>query len=797
MFTLTGCEPEEDVYVFRGMAVVAEPLIGGEVSIWSLEGDDWGPETRGVLVGRGRIGEEVSLEFGPPGELSVGMAGYFEIPVTVPKGDFKIVVTGGQMSEFWSDNLVPMDSSYSTEAEVPEVPLVSYVLDGIASEKQIYTVSPFTTIASSLAASRFVNQNNGRREFRKVIRDSYGAFNSFLSTDIVLRFPEWGGVRIEYAAYALALAGLSTQAYEIARKGFTKESFNTMSLVRALVEDASDSAAVLDGIGLEGSVEVGQCLFYPCYLDPETLRIGIVRAILDVYRYEPEGMEWRFNFVQLLPKVIPPRSPAQLLLFGDREVSAPFDADLPILDIVDTLIRDEISDAVTFHPDSFEPQHSSEQSGNDSQIWNTKDAFYAASCPVVYKHVNILHDRPSGNPIKWIIRERDRTGIIYDIEYRVGYLSPLSSSLGCPSSIRIDDVEWLLGGQWRYAESGVRDSDTDDMDDTDLYSIWLTRDNVPELVDRDGIFVIQVRTTDWIGNRSETLTGRWRNIPLPPPLLLHGTTLPVGGNALHTLSLNDNRLLDLVEANTISVDKAPVLSESTIENGSSDPAYLDLFIDHKTATQIETRWTSWGALQRREEFDPPLVCKKDAGCRVDSFDPRQDTLFEQVSFSFNDWGLAIRVLDENRNVMEPLLCPKCQNRYLIEGFQRYVIQLIATNWEHIMPMPIEPIIVHDVYQPFALLGQERGQWRLCTDFDFFAYVCHVMEDFQFYSAVTKIEFHNETQLQVRVSSTPDGTSYIPVATSKLGVPYTLVTDELPMSVSWDTEKTVLPITDLF
>lgn len=634
-------------------------------------GVDYGVSDVMVLAGGVPLrGAQVELrqidESGRPGALvDTGVTdarGTVQIATGTYGGPLLLTAHGGVMREYWSPD---EDLPFPDE---PGVVLQAVITDHIPGQSRQVVISPLTTLAEAFGRNRF--ELDLEPTYLDAMRHAHILFNEHVETDIVST-PPHGTLQQSKVAYltrtdnhTLALFGLSALAHRIANEaGLSAPAWNTLSLLAALIQDASDDGAIFDGIGPDGAIVVASCVAPVCKLGPNTLRAHLVRElVIDFLRSEVTAHPLDLADSRLFLEDVAYNT--EPLLFGTAAIE-PIDPDAPRISMLESRLYDESRDRIAFGPNS-RPIHFPV---GDPSI-DLRQSFGRDSCPLVFKHVNRLHS-PDDNALRWkfVVADDIMGFLARDVEYRVGVRGP--------------STQWIT--DWRAATpSGELDGDEDaEVEFEREFEIVLLSDDIAELARIEGVLELEIQAVDWTGN-DLSLKGCWEHVPLAPPLEVSDVEIvQARPDALSEVGLDRDNMASIL----MGESEPYLMFEFSITNGSQDPAYVTLQRFDPVATYSST-WLSSHAFERLEDgwFDCGDTC---------TAAPPGPVELSSVDQPIPPGVIDHRIIDHQGPVQVP--CPGCTlNEFRLDAGRQHHVQTLIRTMQFMLPSPVRMTEIYEL-----------------------------------------------------------------------------------------------------
>lgn len=726
-----------------GVVFASEPIQFAEVALWEI-----GPDGT-VARYPAYTGETDEL-----GRIKL------EIPDLV--GPFLMTAAGGVTAEYWTGNHLELDSVVHVRA---------VVTSHVPGQEHHIVITPLTTIATARGEKRGTVRAPGNPYITDDIRDvdidevelAYERLGSHFGFDplhTVPDAPESHGSLSDSNKYGLVLAGMSSLAWDIADESrMTGLAWNTLTFMAALMEDARDDARFFDGIGPDGPIAVGACE-PECLLGANMLRARMAQALTRWFSLMHEGRSL-LDSERALFMIMQMTGNRDPLLFGDTPIE-PFDDEGPEIRVVTSPVYDESQDRIDF-TSGREPVHV-----HDGARIIDLARGYRGICPVVYKHVSLLHD-PEENPLRWLFEVRDDLAGVdpMTVDYRVGIAG--NGPDGQPG--------WV--SDWRRAEMiGWAENRTAQM------ALTLLADDIPELATTEAVFVLEIRAEDLVGEVSPAASGCWQHVPLGPPLWVGPPGDTVGPGSLQATRLEANNLAPLLNG---MVPEGKVLAAFEIYNGTFDPAFVTLQYDQPLGS-YQGEWARGATFIAELGIDG---CLQTGLCSAGL--PADPELSAIGPYPLPPLVSGIRVVEKNSGIELP--CSECDSgEFMIEGGRAYEVQILVDDMGFLLPVPVEQVaeLVVGVGNPGFLTGvlgdvEERCYWEESLQ------ECQEHIRYQLYQALTAVDM-DIRGLVVRGRVSPSVALPPRIPNPSASSERTLM-EPIRMDITWTTVEPGLPDTN--
>jgi hypothetical protein len=701
--------------------------------------------------------------------------GVIELRTGPAYGLIALMATGGVTRDPWvlpADGGEPDASPGAGDVTVPNhVELRSVLVDflpGPASRD--VAITPLTTLAVTLGERRLAHPFKEDTYPAAMARAFDLLGTHFWGLDLT-RPPDAGESPAGFdtaVEYTLALHALAALAHRIAEvSDISGRSFHTLTLLEALLRDAADDRALLDGVAPDGPVVVGACPAPAapedcapgelaadpacrsiCALDANTLRAQLASAL--AFEFLPSAHnQTGMSLVDVRVLVEDLRTSIEPELFGDSD-GAELEGPVPTIELTSSPVHDERQDAITFDEHAV-PTHTP---GPDSLV----DLAGEASCPTVGKHIHRLADA-GDNALRWHVIMRDRTDwssngdapapLRYRLKHRPS--PPLATPLagGCSAE---PEQAWLT--DWLAAEPL---SSVDD--DGVLYEVVLLREHAPELVDvTEGELEIVFRGQDALGQ--EAVTCRcWNHVLLPAPLEIGPVTVATGVGSLQARSLfPGNNLAPLL--NGVPLDEAVALASFEIRNGTDEPTYVRMTVEQPLVRFTKCWQRSNSELSSTTTPDP--FCIPQQTC-LSTFPPDRQTAMVVDTGVIEHLVTALRVQD---TTTPPASCApgdagvRCIGPRISPTAARvYRVELLISSLGALAPRTIneppafyfESTLAPPISIPITGAISE-GVFHVCTLAE--GAMCLASGMYQYYRSLVAAQLVMDDSLSVRVAMIP-------------------------------------------
>ena len=716
-----GCDPlgEPSPSDIRGLVVLpTSPLAEADLIVWQLGTDGERLEQKPIL--RARTDERGRFDI----DIDIGSGHY---------GALRLEVHGGHSREYWSPEFLSFDdpsqparrTNWGSDNANP--PLLSAIFNRVQHRPDGYTlvISPWTTLAEARAWGWFagydgtVESTMGRVSARSLaLLAEHLGLASIIETQPVTLDQQIDTLS-PAVHHALSLAALSTLARQIAEQsGSSVQAVNTVTLIRALTEDALGSEAIFDGLGPDSNpLGVGTCgvpadcpAEFPapecnpsCRLGPNSLRAHLARALLE---YAHSGYnKTDLDLTDILDVAVAIAGNDEPELFGqalpEPDSEPPVIAFSPASSLSTSLstVYDEQNDHIDFDQHTAAPIHTS--------LGRQRDLSEPGVCHTVHKHVTRLHS-DDDNPLRWTLSVTDPG---------LGFLLPDATEY----RVRIPAQSRFLT-DWLPAKLLTRDADG-----VHHYEVILLRDQVPELATEAAVFEIAFRAIDLLQNRSAEVTRCWTHIPLAAPVQVIGPAVQSSGSGslrAATLSPDNNNL-----APSINGTESRAVMEFEVRNGTAFDTYVT-FQYSQPGAAYSKQWLL-DNLQLHVDAQSDPDCLAEQRC----YTTRPDEYWNDLGYTAANipnsvW--SVRVWDiTTASRMELLPCDdgcdadeyRLLSRLGPDRPRRYQVALTLRNMGFLFPDRDPPAVLQYVDQPLDpfyhstthITGTLGETWLYCND----------------------------------------------------------------------------------
>jgi hypothetical protein len=325
------------------------------------------------------------------------------------------------------------------------------------------------------------------------------------------------------------------------------------------------------------------------------------------------------------------------------------DDEAPAIEVIDSIFRDERSDAIDFA--TGEPVHGH---AGPSVVLG------ARGCPQVAKHAYLLDEAPPAhgreltpNPLAWRYRVTERAGLdlaasTYRVETAAG--EPLLDATAVPEVQPDGDFVIALHRRGTHG--------------------------IAALGDTPGEYRLIVRFVDWAGHAAETSVC-WDHVPLAAPLLFEQAGIPdrtpgVPGHdmALHSLGLDPptqqriaERLLNRGNAlQGIPRSLGASASDIRVTNLTAEPVFLRVSVTPPPSVRVSRQFTLRNAVTNattvNDSCDPltgdPNLCAKPPSTKLY---PQFDSALITQSAATPGWGIRVVASSGSDTFLAP--CEGC------------------------------------------------------------------------------------------------------------------------------------------
>lgn len=734
LLVLASCQRiEPRSGVIDGQVMGSEPIAGATVEVWRLDG-------RGEPLGK------------PVYTAQTDAAGRYRIAVSLLAPPFLVTARGGTTSEYWTDETISLD-----EDRVYLRAVVDHAWLRMPRDVAPVAVSPLTTVAAALADHRFAEGLESSHE--DAVTQAYALLDAHFGIDMRTALPGEPGDGMDIsvdaeARHALALAGMSALVHEMAiATGRSIDSMNLFMLTDALATDARGPGARLDGVGPAGGVSLGSC-GEDCLLPAHALRRALAAALVrdwlpSTANRSGLGFSDVAEFVQRIS------DSQERALFGDVPAEH-LDSVPASLALVPSPVLDETRDRI-ISESGREPGHEHDPAAVIDLGQGLGD-----TCPVVYKHADLLHAAMDSNPLRWRFTASDDLVGVHAMDISATLRTPDGAE--APLTIVADAAQPSRDVMFEVVASAI---------------------TVPALTTTVGKYEIEVRARDALGNESAPLTACWQHELLAAPLWGGLFDVATGAGSFDDTRLESNNL-----APTLRGDETPVVLSFPVENNTDADVYLTLRIDELTGRYTAT-WASAGAfLLRDESLDD---CVEQQTCSLDPppNPPPETFIPSAIPSSF----ASLRVVEQVSG--RPAACAACDpGEFRIAARGRYEVQVLVADLSFLIAPGIQrseiaEIAVGPVGNAARLTGVDNGIYVQCSRFDVMA-GCDRHDVFQLYRAMTRADLEiDRLVISARTNARPGDVPRTPLPPVDRARQSTL-SEPVSTSFTWTTEDASLP-----
>jgi hypothetical protein len=682
MCSHAGCLPPLSKGVIAGAVIGEEPVNGAWIQVWVVDGLG---HTLGSAVAEGRSWAKGRF--------------YFEVDLDAHR-------------EFVNPPFLLLNASFDpiSDPDIPDksqnVPPFSIWMlipgDELIGPYADIVITPLTTVAMALGEA-WLAQGKAAT-YTEAMERAHRLLGEHFRIPDITRIPgitsdpvdgDLPPITSPFSSdmyYTLVLKAMSSLADELYWDADEVQSGTKIfTLAEALVDDVRGPDAIFDGIGAGGlPVALPSCA-PGCQLGPDTLRTDLVRALALGYLRSPESQVSFGDAEFLLVSIASNTEPE---LFGDA-LPAPLDQQAPGILALPSLVFDERQDIIFFEDETMAPWHIHEGEGVDLAA-----GVGGGSCPAVYKHVNLMDANQIDNPLRWRFAiDDDVVGV--DEASMTATVHVMSTGEAFPAAIQRAGAS---------ASGSVQ------------YEVLVQRDLIPALVNTEGMFVLTLEASDWLGNTTP-VSACWIHHPLAPPVWVSEPRIPEGSDALASVTLggNGNNLALLLNGAPLDLGKG--VMEFDVRNGTDAPAYVTLQYSQPSATYSKSWTRTYAELYQLID----TFCIGNMTCTTDkNLDTRS---FQSIRGAIAQLITGIRVWDETylpAIAVSP--CEECDaSEYRLEprlangSPRKYRIMLVATHLPELAPVEDgEPPMVfvdapiHPVYQPMIITGHVGQSLSVCS-----------------------------------------------------------------------------------
>jgi hypothetical protein len=751
--------------VLTGTVMLGAPVSGAEVRVWRLH-----------LDGQRRDREPIA-------EATTDAAGRFRVELGAAFGNLLVEATGGQARELWAAEPIDLDRG-SNAGSMPGDRLVAVLPLYVPVAEREIVVSPFTTVAAALAERRLVAGEES--VYHEAMQRAQAMLGEHLGRIDITDTPvhpigEPASQLTARVRHGLVLGALSLLAGRMAdAAGASVRSINTMVLTRALVADASTETPLLDGIGPEGPIELGQCQPRPdcpdcrplCRLSADTLRIDLAETLaFHLVGSMVDGTGLLFGDVASLADDI--AAGVEPLLFGDVAPGAIRDDQGPLILSLMSPFFDEDSAVVDFDTMLQPVRVHLDAARLDLASLSMGDCTRA-----LHKHVDGLR-APDDNPLRWRFAVSDNAAGFEPQDIQVN-IRPASTLTPHPL-----DVVPLDAPGSGYAPGSV-------------FEVVALADAVPALAEVEGRFDIEISAVDRLGNPGPVLRGCWQHVPRAAPLYATQAQIVLGPGSADSVDLDNDEIHRLL-GERLEPSFAYPFVRIPVQNNTDEVVYLTPAIDELIGTYDRT-WIAARAFLRADASPDNCLTTNPPTCSMElPRDPRLEDTVENQSLpgpADPDAFVTLRVIDTAGGFVDA--CSECRpGEFRLAPRRAYELQAVVTTFDFLVPEGIDTgritrIAVGPTGDRVQLTGfvDESGFNRCsaqnpagdCTDHEFFA----------LYQALTAA--HIDIQ-SVRISARTAPTATLPPRVPRPARSANVSTFSSPVSTSyaWSTTEERIPV----
>jgi hypothetical protein len=732
LLVLVSCQRTEPRSgVIEGQVMGSEPVAGATVEVWRIDG-------QGAPAGT------------PSYTAETDAAGRYRIEVHLLAPPFLVTARGGTTREYWTGETISLDADRASLRAV-----VDHAWLRVPRDVAPIAVSPLTTVAAALAEQRLAE--GLETGYDAAVTQAHALLDGHFDIDMRTALPGEPGDGMDTAVdagvrHALALAGMSALVHELAiATGRSIDSMNIFMLTDALVADARGPGARLDGTGPAGAISLGSC-GEACPLPADALRRALAVALVRDWLPSP-GNRLGLDFGDVAELVQRISDSRERGLFGDVPADE-LDGVPASLALGPSIVLDETRDRIV--SESMLPP------GHEHDVTAVIDLGQGLgdTCPVVYKHADLLRATMDSNPLRWRFVARDDLVGVRAMDIAATLRTPAGAE--APLVISTEAVQLGREVMFEVEASGA---------------------TVPALVTTEGKYEIEVRARDALGNESAPLTACWQHELLGAPLWGGSFELAIGPGSFDDARLESDNLAPVIRG-----DETPVVASFPVENNTDADVYLTLSIDELTGRYSAT-WISSRALLRVDSEQDDCLAQQT--CSED--EPATDTEFLGPA-TIPASAVSVRVVEQVSG--REATCDDCDpNEFRIAARARYQVQVIVADLGFLLAPGVQrntiaEIAVGPIGTAARLTGVDGGIYVYCSS-PLMA-VCRGHQIFQLYRALTAaaIEIDRVT-ISAQTSALPADLPRTPQPPVDAARQLTL-SEPISTGFIWITEDAALP-----
>jgi hypothetical protein len=721
--------PEVNGVTLTGVVVGSEPVRGAIVEAWRVDG-------RGVPAAEPLVTAESDAQ------------GRFRIegePRLAPP--FLVTARRGVTSEYWSGDEVAL----ADEVHMRAVVTIDWLLDDPPSEMP-FAISPLTTVAAELAGQRVAEGQES--DYAAAATRAHALLDAHFEIDLRRAQPvrESSALVTEEIRHGLVLAGLSGIVHEAAlRTGRPLASMNIGMLTAALVEDVRGPDARLDGVGAAGPVALGTC-GVECLLPADALRGALARALAGDFLLSAAN-DTGVTFAEVSEYLLRLAAGAEPGLFGDAP-GGELDTDAPTSGLVSASVFDETRDRIRSAPMSA-PEHV-----HDPAVVIDLGAALGDTCPVVYKHADLLHaPELDTNPLRWRFAVQDDVVGVSPTDIEATVHTPAGESVPVLLAADVTRIAQMVTAE-----------------------VTVNATTVLGLLTTEGRYEITLRARDAVGNEAAPVTSCWQHMVLAPPLY---AAAPV---SLGPDSFDDNRCESDNLAPVLRSELAPVGARMLVENNTGTGAYFTPSLDELTGRFTVSAVASRALLRQDNDSDD---CLNQGTCSMNAPpDPVTTTIGPAaIPAGF----LRLRVVEQGTG--RETNCAECDpGEFYLAAHGRYEVQAVVADLSFLIPpgVPrdqIAEISVGPIGNAVRLTGVDGGMYIRCHRDAMPG--CEGHSVFQLYRAIRSAVIEvDRLVISAQTSAFPKSPPRTPLPS--VDATNSTLSEPVSTSFTWTTQDATLP-----